>query len=305
MIEQLEEVFRVLETQKKSKIVWTLFEKGEQDLCSLMDCIDYPSRYKSKFVSRYISKLQEVGYIDRNNGYYALTPHGALFLETLGDLANSNLKMSNKVRLLKLLRRPKTMEQLYDTLEISRMQCHQLMKCLMKRDFVKTEAQRYRICPPIRLKELKNIPFYYWKLLQILLTKESCSAQELATATGLALKGVQTRLSELKRMSIVESTGPDPLPQGNFFKFYRLTAKGNEILKKIDEFERQFGFIDLIFQLLSNEQRLTERELWRTISRKMNHPVNTFDVRHAINFLKKIGVLDGDIVNGYVRHELS
>jgi predicted transcriptional regulator len=305
LIEKLEEVFRVLETQKKSKIVWTLFRKGEQDLCSLMDCIDYPSRYKSKFVSRYISKLQDLGYIDRNNGHYFLTPHGALFLETLGDLAHSNLKMSNKVRLLKLLRKPKTMEQLYSTLEISRMQCHQLLKCLKKRGFVKAEAQRYRIRPPIRLKELKNIPFYYWKLLQILLAKESCSAQELATATELALKGVQTRLSELKRMNIVESTGPDPLPQGNFFKFYRLTAKGNEILEKIDEFERQFGFIDLIFQLLSEEQQLTERELWRTISKKMDHPVNTFDVRHAINFLKKIGFLDGDIVNGYVRNEIS
>lgn len=303
MIEKLEEVFRVLETQKKSKIVWTLFEKGEQNLCSLMECIDYPSRYKSKFMSRYIEKLQDLGYIDRNNGHYFLTPHGALFLETLGDLAK--LKMSNKVRLLKLLRRPKTIEQLYCTLEISRMQCHQLLKRLKEKDLVKVESQRYKICHQMRLEELKNIPFYYWKLLQILMANESCSAQELATATGLVLKGVQTRLSELKRMNVVESTGPDPLPQGNFFKFFRLTAKANRILQKIDEFERQFSFINLIFQLLSEKHRLTERELWRNISKKMSHPVNTFDIRHAINFLKKIGFLEGDIVHGYVRHEMS
>jgi len=56
----------------------------------------------------------------------------------------------------------------------------------------------------------------------------------------------------------------------------------------------------LIFQLLFEEQRLTERELWRTISKKMNHPVNTFNIRYAINFLKKSGFLEGDIVHGWL-----
>ncbi|MFX1519347.1 MAG: hypothetical protein ACFFCD_05455 [Promethearchaeota archaeon] len=297
MIEALEEVFKVLETKKSSRIVMTLFEKGELDLCSLMECVDYPSRYKSKFLSRYISKLQDLDYIVRNNGHYSLTPQGFLFIEMLGDLAN--LKMSNKVRLITLLKQPKTIEQLYTLLGISRMQVYQLLKCLKRRGIVKTETQRYRLRSPIGFKELKAIPFYYWKLVEILKSEENCSAQEIANCTGLTLKGVQTRLSELKRMKIVESAGPDPLPQHTFFKFFRLTSRGYEILGKIDEFERQFGFIDLIFRLLSEEQQLTEKELWRTISKKMNHPVNTFDVRHAINFLKKIGFLDGDIVNGY------
>ena len=303
LIKNLEEIFRVLETQKNSKIIWTLFEKGDLDLCSLMECVDYPPRYKSKFLSRHISKLQDLGYIERNNGQYFLTPHAALFVETLGDLAG--LKMSNKVRLIKLLRTPKTMEQLYLTLKISRMQCYQLLKYLRKRGLIKTEAQRYRICPNIKLKVLKNIPYYYWKLVKILLSQESCSTQEIATATELSIKGIQTRLSELKRMNIVESTGPDPLPQRNFFKYYRLTNKGKEVLEKIDEFARQLGFIDLIFQLLSVEERLTEKEIWRTLSKRMAHPVNTFDVRHAINSLKKLGFLEGDIVHGYVRHEMS
>ncbi len=294
----LEEIFRVLETQKNSKIVWTLFEKGELDICSLMEYVDYPHRYKSKFLSRYLSKLQKIGYIGNNNGHYFLTPHGVLFVETLGDL--TNLKMSNKVRLIKLLRKPKTMEQLYTTLKISRTQCHQLLKCLKKRGIVESEAKKYRICPNIGINEFKDVPLYYSKILNILITKESCSAQEISTATGLALKGVQTRLSELKRMSIVESIGPNPLPQRSFFKFYKPTDMGKGVLSKITKFEKLINFIDLIFQLLSKEKRLTERDLWKRISQKLNRSVNTFDIRVAINFLKKRAFLKGDIVNGYV-----
>ncbi|MFX1301708.1 MAG: winged helix-turn-helix transcriptional regulator, partial [Promethearchaeota archaeon] len=236
MNENLEEIFRVLEMQKNSKIVRALFEKEELDIHSLMDFVNYPHRYKSKFMSRYISKLQKIGYIGNNNGFYFLTPYGVLFFKTLGDL--TSLKMSNKVRLIKLIRKPKTIEQLYTTLKISRIQCHQLLKCLKKRGIVESETRKYRICPNVRLNELKGVPLYYWKLLNILLTKESCSAQEISTATGLALKGVQTRLSELKRMSIVESTGPNPLPQRSFFKFYKLTDMGKGVLKKITEFEK-------------------------------------------------------------------
>ncbi|MFX1520456.1 MAG: hypothetical protein ACFFCD_11105 [Promethearchaeota archaeon] len=258
-------------------------------------------------MSRYLLRLQKRDLIEITDNLCAPTPIGVLTVDILGKLKIS--EVSGKIRCIKTLREPKTNKQLQKELEISRTFASILLRQLKDAGIVNTQKLRYRIKDDTTDNTLQKLPAYYFEIIRALTIgnpeKVSLTAEELAKKTGLAEKSVQARLSELSRMDIIEKTGPKPVPTEHFFVlYYQLSEKGKNILETITKFERLVQFAQII-EAYTERKKVTvsEEELWRIASNQVGYSVNTFDLRKAINVLKRLRRLQGDKIAGYCKKE--
>jgi len=269
-----------------------------------MKTVDYAPRYRSKFLSRYLLRLQGRDLIEITEHSCTPTPIGVLTVDILGKLKIS--EVGGKIRCIKALREPKTNKQLQKILDVSRTFASILLRQLKEADIVKTERIRYKIREAITSTALEKLPSYYFEIIRILTKgnpeKVILTAGEIAENTGLAEKSVQARLSELSRMNIIEKAGPDPLPEDFFVLYYQLTGKGEKILKIFDNFERLVSFVQIIENSEVCENVVTsEEEVWKYISSRVGFSANTFEIRAVINILKRLKHLQGDSIEGYYK----
>jgi len=70
------------------------------------------------------------------------------------------------------------------------------------------------------------------------LQEEPKAPVQLAKETGIDKSNVSTKIGQLREKELVECINPDDRK----WRFYQLTAHGEEILKKIDEIEQSDGY---------------------------------------------------------------
>jgi DNA-binding HxlR family transcriptional regulator len=292
-----------------AKILYRLYKHGLTDIDTIMKTVDYAPRYRSKFLSRYLLRLQKRDLIEIKDDVCACapTPIGVLTVDFLGKLKIS--EVGGKISCIKALREPKTNKQLQKELELSRTFCSILLRQLKDAGIVNTERVRYKIRDEVAIGTLQELPSYYSQIISALSNgnpeKITMTAEGIAEITGLTEKSVQARLSELSRMNIIEKAGPKPVPTEHFFAlYYQLTEKGKKILETIDKFERLVHFVQIIESYTERKKvTVSEEELWRIASNQVGYSVNTFDLRKAINVLKNLRRIQGDKIAGYCKKE--
>jgi DNA-binding HxlR family transcriptional regulator len=299
-----EVVMRALGNNICAKVLYRLYKHGTTDIETIMKTVDYAPRYRSKFLSRYLLRLQGQDLVEITGDLCLPTPIGVLTVDILGKLKIS--EVSGKVQSIKALRQPKTNKQLQKILDVSRTFASILLRQLKEAEIVQTERIRYKIKEITTEAELEKLPTYYSEIIKAL-TKGNperfkLTSEEIANITGLAEKSVQARLSELSRRGVIVKAGPSPLPDDFFVLYYKLTGKGERILKSLDKFERLTQFVKIIeHSSICENIAVSEEELWRYISDQVGFSVNTFEVRSVINILKRLMRLQGDTIDGYCK----
>lgn len=65
-------------------------------------------------------------------------------------------------------------------------------------------------------------------------SKEPLAPLQLSKATNIARSNISTKLGQLAKRDLVKSINPT----ARKWRFYEITSKGKEILKKVKEFEK-------------------------------------------------------------------
>ena len=287
-----------------AKVLYRLYKHGTTDIDTIMKTVDYAPRYRSKFLSRYLLRLQGRDLVEITGDSCVPTPIGVLTVVILGKLKIS--EVNGKIQCINALREPKTNKQLQKILDVSRTFASILLRQLKEAEIVQTERIRYKIKDATATVALQKLPTYYSEIIKALTKgnpeKFKLTAEEIADITGLAEKSVQARLSELSRRGVVVKAGPNPLPEDFFVLYYQLTGKGEKTLKILDKFERLAQFVQIIENSTICENiAVSEEELWKYISNQVGFSANTFEVRSVINILKRLMHLQGDTIEGYCK----
>jgi predicted transcriptional regulator len=287
-----------------AKVLYRLYKHGATNINTIMKTVDYAPRYRSKFLSRYLLRLQGRDLVEMNGDFCMPTPVGMIAVDILGKLKIS--EVNGKIQCIKALREPKTSKQLQKILDVSRTFASILLRQLKDAEIVQTERMRYKIRDTATAVALQKLPSYYSEIIKALTKgnpeKLRLTAEEIADITGLAEKSVQARLSELSRRGVVVKAGPNPLPDAFFVLYYKLTVKGEKILNILDKFERLTDFVQIIENSSVCENiAVSEEELWQYISNKVGKSVSTSEVRYVINVLKLLTHLQGDTIEGYCK----
>ncbi len=287
-------------------MLYRLYKHGSTDIDTIMKTVDYAPRYRSKFLSRYLLRLQGRDLVEITGDSCVPTPVGVLAVDFLGKLKIS--EVNGKIQCIKALQEPKTNKQLQKILDVSRTFASILLRQLKEAGIVQTERIRYKIREITTAAELEKLPTYYSEIIKALNKgnpeRFKLTSEEIADITGLAEKSVQARLSELSRRGVIVKAGPNPLPEAFFVLYYQLTGKGERILKTLDKFERLTRFVQIIENSSVGENiAVSEEELWKYISNQVGFPANTFEVRSVINILKRLMRLKGDTIEGYYKKD--
>jgi hypothetical protein len=148
------------------------------------------------------------------------------------------------------------------------------------------------------------------------------SPEEISSMTGQRLNSVYSRLSELKRISLVEHSEYLPASANSFHIYHELSEKGRNVLRKLDQLNRLNVYIKLTreyfqarhnvngfnssgtvrtFTGVSLDKSANEHEVWDFIARRLsNRDIDTFEIRKAFNLLRRSGVLSGHKYDGYM-----
>jgi biotin operon repressor len=237
------------------------------------------------------------------------------------DEAGCELGLFNKVHYLCALKEPRTNEQLMKELGISRRACWEQIEHLKSLGLVQTLRTTYRVREDLRTEEIENLPAYHKRLLFLMMSNGPLSPEEISSIMGQRLNSVYSRLSELKRMNLVEHSEYLPASTNSFHIYHELTGKGRQILKRLDQLDRINLYIKLtveymrdhhnlngangsngrtFIELPFDEKSVDEHEVWDFIARKLGKKdIDTFEVRKAFNLLRRSGVLSGHKYFGY------
>jgi DNA-binding MarR family transcriptional regulator len=287
-----------------AKVLYRVYKHGTTDIDTIMKTVDYAPRYRSKFLSRYLLRLQGRDLVEIIGDSCMPTPIGVLTVDILGKLKIS--EVNGKIQCIKALREPKTNKQLQKILDVSRTFASILLRQLKEAEIAQTERIRYEVRDATTTAALQKLPTYYSEIIKALTKgnpeKLKLTAEEIADITGLAEKSVQARLSELSRRGVIVKAGPIPLPEDFFVLYYQLTGKGEKILEILDKFERLTDFVQIIENSTVCENiAVSEEELWGYISDQVGKSVNTSELRYVINVLKLLTHLQGDTIEGYCK----
>jgi predicted transcriptional regulator len=301
-------------------VVKALYEGGPLSVDSLIQGVGFNPAYTSKFKQRYIRTLMTANFVMQNSEELSLTPTG-LSLADMVDEAGCELYLFNKVHYLCALKEPRTNEQLMNELGISRRACWEQIENLKSLGLVQTLRTTYRVREDLRTEEIENLPVYHKRLLFLMMSNGPLSPEEISSVMGQRLNSVYSRLSELKRMNLVEHSEYLPPSANSFHIYHELTDKGTKILKKLDQLNRINLYIKLTIEYLRDrhnmhgangsngrtflvlpfdEKSVDELEVWEFIARKTgSKDVDTFEVRKAFNLLRRSGILSGHKYFGY------
>nr|MDO8133086.1 HTH domain-containing protein [Candidatus Njordarchaeum guaymaensis] len=313
-------------------VVKALYDGGPLSGDLLIQNVGFNPAYTSKFKQRYIRTLANANFIIQNGDAFLLTPTGLSVVEMV-DEAGCELSLFSKIHYLYALKEPKTNEQLMKELGISRRACWEQVEHLKSLGLVRTLRTTYKAKSNLRTEEIKNLPAYHKRLLCLMITKGPLSPEEISLIMRQRLNSVYSRLSELKRMNLVEHSESLPASTNSFHIYHELTEKGTKILRKLDQLNRINLYVRLtidclrarnntschngngssygnvngnygersFFGLSFDERSVDEHEVWDFIARKTgNRNVDTFEVRKAFNLLRRSGVLSGHKYYGYM-----
>lgn len=304
----------------KCAVVKALYDGGPLSVDSLIQGVGFNPAYTSKFKQRYIRTLMTANFITQNSEVFHLTPTG-LSVADMVDEAGCELGLFNKVHYLCALKEPRTNEQLMKELDISRRACWEQIEHLKSLGLVQTSRTTYKVRENLRTEEIENLPAYHKKLLFLMMSNGPLSPDEISSIMGQRLNSVYSRLSELKRMNLVEHSEYLPASTNSFHIYHELTDKGRTILKRLDQLNRINLYIRLtveymrdrhhvngangssgrtFIELPFDEKSVDELEVWEFIARKLGKKdIDTFEVRKAFNLLRRSGVLSGHKYFGY------
>lgn len=312
---------RVFFSGIRCAVVKALYEGGPLNVDSLIQGVGFNPAYTSKFKQRYIRTLMTANFIMQNSDAFLLTPTGLSIVDMV-DEAGCELGLFNKVHYLYALKEPRTNEQLMKELGISRRACWEQIEHLKSLGLVQTSRTTYRVRGNLRTEEIEDLPAYHKRLLFLMMSNGPLSPEEISSAMGQRLNSVYSRLSELKRMNLVEHSEYLPASANSFHIYHELTEKGRKILRKLDQLNRINLYIKLTIEYLHDhnnlngghsgngktyvvlpfaEKSVDEHEVWEFISRKLaKKDIDTFEVRKAFNLLRRSGVLSGHKYYGYM-----
>jgi predicted transcriptional regulator len=305
-------------------VVKALYDGGPLGGDLLIQNVGFNPAYTSKFKQRYIRTLESANFIMQNGDTFLLTPTGLSVVEMV-DEAGCELNLFSKIHYLYALKEPKTNEQLMKELSISRRACWEQVEHLKSLGLVRTLRTTYKAKSNLRTEEIESLPAYHKRLLCLMITKGPLSPEEISSIMRQRLNSVYSRLSELKRMNLVEHSESLPASANSFHIYHELTENGRKILRKLDQLNRINLYVSLTVEYLRgrngtnggngngknggrslvglpfDERSVDEHEVWDFIARKTgNRNVDTFEVRKAFNLLRRSGVLSGHKYYGYV-----
>lgn len=289
---------------------------------SLIQGVGFNPAYTSKFKQRYIRTLLQANFIMQAGDGFLLTPTGLSIVDMV-DEVGCELALFSKVHYLYKLRDPKTNEQLMNELGISRRACWEQVEHLKSLELVRTLRTTYRVRSDLRSEEIENLPAYHKRVLWLMISHGPLSPEEISSITGQRLNSVYSRLSELKRMKLVEHSEHLPPSANSFHIYHQLTEKGKNVLKKLDRLNRLNLYMKLTSEYFRNRHNgnafsgngsrrtyittsfdgksIDEHEVWDFIARRLsNRDIDTFEIRKAFNLLRRSGVLSGHKYDGYV-----
>jgi predicted transcriptional regulator len=298
-------------------VVKALYEGGPLSIDLLIQGVGFNPAYTSKFKQRYVRTLMTANFVMQNSESLSLTPAG-MSVADMVDEAGCELGLFNKVHYLCALKEPRTNEQLMKELGISRRACWEQIENLKSIGLVQTLRTTYRVREDLRTEEIENLPVYHKRLLFLMMSNGPLSPEEISSIMGQRLNSVYSRLSELKRMNLVEHSEYLPPSTNSFHIYHELTDKGKKILERLDQLDRINLYIKLTVEYLRDrhnigasngrtflvlpfdEKSVDEHEVWEFIAKKLgNKDIDTFEVRKAFNLLRRSGVLSGHKYFGY------
>jgi predicted transcriptional regulator len=313
---------RILFSGIRCAVVKALYEGGPLNIDSLIQNVGFNPAYTSKFKQRYIRTLINANFIMQNGGSFILTPRGLSIIDMV-DEAASELSLFSKVHYLHALKEPKTNEQLMKELDISRRACWEQIENLKTIGLVCTSRTTYKAKSDLKAEEIEDLPAYHKRLLWLMMGEGPLSPEEISSIMGQQLNSVYSRLSELKRMNLVEHSEQLLTCTNSFHIYHELTEKGQMVLMKLDQLNRINLYIKLAIEYLQDrnnhngtnggnsgrgfgplpfgEKSVDEHEVWSYIAKRLNKPdIDTFEVRKAFNLLRRSGVLSGHKYYGYM-----
>jgi predicted transcriptional regulator len=313
---------RVFFSGIRCSVVKALYEGGPLNVDSLIQGVGFNPAYTSKFKQRYIRTLMHANFIMQTGELFVLTPTGLSVVDMV-DEAGCELPLFSKVHYLYALKDPRTNEQLMKDLGISRRACWEQIEHLKSLGLVRTLRTTYRVRLDLRSEEIENLPAYHKRLLWLMMRNGPLSPEEISSIVGQRLNSVYSRLSELKRMNLVEHSEYLPASANSFHIYHELTEKGRMVLKKLDQLNRLNLYIKLTSEYFQarhhgnglngkstargfigasfDGKSVNEHEVWDFIARRLsNRDIDTFEVRKAFNLLRRSGVLSGHMYDGYM-----
>lgn len=313
---------RVFFSGIRCAVVRALYDGGSLSGDLLIQHVGFNPAYTSKFRQRYIRTLVNANFIMQNGDAFLLTPAGLSVVEMV-DGAGCDLSLFSKIQYLCALKEPKTNEQLMKELNISRRACWEQVEHLKSLGLVRTQRITYKAKSNLRTEEMENLPAYHKRLLCLMVTKGSLTPEEISSIMRQRLNSVYSRLSELKRMNLVEHSDNLPASASSFHIYHELTEKGRSTLKRLDQLNRINLYVRLATEYLRDhngmnggndkngarslndlsfdERSIDERDVWDFIARKTgSRRVDTFEVRKAFNLLRRSGALSGHKYYGYM-----
>ncbi|WXG43267.1 MAG: HTH domain-containing protein [Promethearchaeati archaeon SRVP18_Atabeyarchaeia-1] len=305
----------------RCSVVKALYEGGPLNVDSLIQGVGFNPAYTSKFKQRYIRTLLHANFIMKSGDVFLLTPTGLSIVDMV-DEAGCELALFGKVQYLYALKEPRTNEQLMKELDISRRACWEQIENLKSLGLVRTLRTTYRVRSDLRTEEIENLPAYHKRLLWLMMNNGPLSPEEISSAMSQRLNSVYSRLSELKRMNLVEHSEYLPASTNSFHIYHELTEKGRSVLRKLDQLNRLNLYIKLTTEYFKarhngkgfngnrangsfvaisfDEKSVNEREVWDFIAGRLSKSdIDTFEVRKAFNLLRRSGVLSGHKYDGY------
>jgi Mn-dependent DtxR family transcriptional regulator len=300
----------------RCSVVKALYDGGPLGVDSLIQGVGFNPAYTSKFKQRYIRTLVRANFITQSGDTLVLTPAGLSVID-MADETGCDLAMFGKVHYLYALKEPRTNEQLMKELGISRRACWEQIEHLKSLELVQTLRTTYRVRSDLKIEETESLPAYHKRLLLLMMSNGPLSPEEISSMIGQRLNSVYSRLSELKRMNLVEHSEYIPASENSFHIYHELTEKGRNVLKKLDQLNRLNQYIRLIIEYFHersngnhtrrafidvpiDEKSVDEHEVWDFIARRLNKTdIDTFEVRKALNLLRRSGVLLGHKYYGY------
>jgi len=318
----VEQASRIFFSGIRCAVVKALYDGGPLSVDSLIQGVGFNPAYSSKFKQRYIRTLMTSYFIMQSGDVFHLTPTG-LSIVDLVDESGCELALFSKVHYLYALKEPRTNEQLMKELGISRRACWEQIENLKTLELVRTLRTTYRVRSDLRTEEIENLPAYHKRLLWLMMSNGPLSPEEISSMMGQRLNSVYSRLSELKRLNLVEHSEYLPASENSFHIYHELTEKGRKVLEKLDQLNRLNIYIKLTLEYLNAhnngngpnggtgrktftlasfyERSVKEHEVWDFIAGRLSKPnVDTFEVRKAFNFLRRSGILSGHRYYGYM-----
>ena len=305
----------------RCSVVKALYDSGPLNVASLIQGVGFNPAYTSKFKQRYIRTLLHANFIMQTGDVFLLTPTGLSMVDMV-DEVGCELALFSKVHYLYALRDPKTNEQLMMKLGISRRACWEQIEHLKMLGLVRTLRTTYRVRSDLRSEEIENLPAYHKRLLWLMMSNGPLSPEEISSVTGQRLNSVYSRLSELKRIGLVEHSEYLPASANSFHIYHELSEKGGNVLKKLDQLNRLNVYIKLTneyflarhngngfngrgavrtFMDVSFDKSANEHEVWDFIAERLSKKdIDTFEIRKAFNLLRRSGVLSGHKYDGYM-----